>query len=227
LRGNFCADLDRSFDAIADYSEFIARRTPGDLRALIYYNRAIVFEDLREYPKALIDYTRAIQLSPKTAEYYSNRANVYNSLGDRSKEMADYREAIRLDPNHLSAYVNRGATYFKEKQFDLALKDYNRAISLSPLEQKLYERRADIYEAKGMKDRAKADRDRAKQLAATPPQKEIVPSVVEIENGGSSGPGGVAWTAFDQERRNRHEERVPQTRSCWQGCPEGTAREAS
>jgi hypothetical protein len=40
---------------------------------------------------------------------------------------------------------------------------------------------------------------------------EIVPRVVEIENGGSSGPGGVARTAFHHERRNRHEEKVHQT----------------
>ncbi|MBU4270598.1 MAG: hypothetical protein KKE86_09300, partial [Planctomycetes bacterium] len=37
---------------------------------------------------------------------------------------------------------------------------------------------------------------------------EVVPCVVEIENGGSSGPGGVARTTFDQKRRNRHEKRV-------------------
>jgi len=36
---------------------------------------------------------------------------------------------------------------------------------------------------------------------------EVVPGVVEIENGGSSGPGGVAWTAFHHERRNRHEKK--------------------
>jgi hypothetical protein len=40
------------------------------------------------------------------------------------------------------------------------------------------------------------------------PGAEIVPGVVEIENGGSSGPSGVARTAFHQERRNRHEEKV-------------------
>jgi hypothetical protein len=41
---------------------------------------------------------------------------------------------------------------------------------------------------------------------------EVVPLVVEIENGGSSGPGGVARTAFHDERRNRHEKKVHQTR---------------
>jgi hypothetical protein len=41
---------------------------------------------------------------------------------------------------------------------------------------------------------------------------EIVPGVVEIENGGSSGPGGVARTTFDQERRNRHEKKVYETK---------------
>jgi hypothetical protein len=64
-------------------------------------------------------------------------------------------------------------------------------------------------------------------LYLPPVRTEIVPSVVEIENGGSSGPGGVAWTAFNQERRNRHEEKVQQTRWCPQGFPEGTAEEAS
>jgi len=40
---------------------------------------------------------------------------------------------------------------------------------------------------------------------------EVVPGVVETENGGSSGPSGVARTAFEQERRNRHEKKVHET----------------
>ena len=55
---------------------------------------------------------------------------------------------------------------------------------------------------------------------------EVVPGVVEIENGGSSGPGGVAWTTFHHERRNRHEKKVHETRQCWQGFQETTAKEA-
>jgi hypothetical protein len=56
---------------------------------------------------------------------------------------------------------------------------------------------------------------------------EIVPAVVEIEDGGCSGPGGVARTAFCQERRNGHEERVRETRWCWQRLREEGAKEAS
>ena len=55
---------------------------------------------------------------------------------------------------------------------------------------------------------------------------EVVPGVVEIENGGSSGPGDVAWTTFHHERRNRHEKKVHETRQCWQGFQETTAKEA-
>ena len=40
---------------------------------------------------------------------------------------------------------------------------------------------------------------------------EVVPGIVEIQNGGSSSPGGVARTLFYQERGDRHEERVQQT----------------
>src|SRR3989304_3999072 len=56
---------------------------------------------------------------------------------------------------------------------------------------------------------------------------EVVPTVVEIENGGSSGPGGVARTAFHQERRNRHEKKVHETRQLSQGFEEGPAKEGS
>jgi hypothetical protein len=55
---------------------------------------------------------------------------------------------------------------------------------------------------------------------------EVVPRVVEIENGGSSGPGDVAWTAFHHERRNRHEKKVHETRVCWQGFQKTAAKGA-
>jgi hypothetical protein len=58
-------------------------------------------------------------------------------------------------------------------------------------------------------------------------KEEIVPSVVEIANGGSSGSGGVAWTAFYHERRNRHEKKVHETRVDWQGHQEAAAKTAN
>ena len=58
-------------------------------------------------------------------------------------------------------------------------------------------------------------------------EKYKVGDVVEIENGGSSGPGGVARTTFHRERRNHHEEKVQQTRECPQGFQEGAEEEAS
>ena len=57
-----------------------------------------------------------------------------------------------------------------------------------------------------------------------PARSEVVPRVVEIENGGSSGPSGVARTTFDQERRNRHEKRVYEAAELWQGAEETASR---
>ena len=59
--------------------------------ALAYYCRGYVYDDMREYLKAIEDYSKAISLKPDYAKAYYNRAAAYKSLGNDLAANSDYQ----------------------------------------------------------------------------------------------------------------------------------------
>ena len=89
----------------------------------------------------LADYTKAIELDPKSAMAYINRGVAYAKLKQYEKAIADFTRAIELDPKSASVYIRRGYAYVQLNQYDKAITDYNRAIELDPKSAKAYNNR--------------------------------------------------------------------------------------
>ena len=53
---------------------------------------------MKEYDKAIADYTEAIRLEPAQPAAYFNRGNARLEKKEYDKAIADYTEAIRLEP---------------------------------------------------------------------------------------------------------------------------------
>jgi tetratricopeptide (TPR) repeat protein len=77
--------------------------------------------------KAMLDFTKAIELDPTVADYYLWRAQ---STDDCNEAIADYTQAIQLDPNKDEAYFNRGHLYCQTCELDKAIADYTEVIRL-------------------------------------------------------------------------------------------------
>jgi tetratricopeptide (TPR) repeat protein len=70
---------------------------------MAYANRAIAYNNLKQYDKAIPDCTEAIRLKPNLALPYVNRGVAYNNLKQYDKAIADLTEAIRLQPDFAEA----------------------------------------------------------------------------------------------------------------------------
>ena len=114
---------------------------------------------------AVVDFTRAIELSPNDPRLYNNRglASVYMIDGDA---MADFTQAIQLDPSYAEAYANRARTYGIFDGVDKAITDYNEAIRLDPDYIEAYSGRAGRYTRAGEYDKALADVQKMRTLGA-------------------------------------------------------------
>ena len=131
LRGRFRL-LDPSiFDSNADYTEYF----PLSLRQYLnfdYSNRGNSWAKKEEYDKAIVDYTRAIEIDPRLAEAYTNRGVAWSNKGEYDKAITDHSKAIEINPQFAEAYSNRGNDWDDKGESDKAIADYTRAIEIDP-----------------------------------------------------------------------------------------------
>src|SRR4051812_32163181 len=81
---------------------------PGDT-AKAWMDRGDAHLDAKEYDKAIVEYTRAIELKPDLAEAYNNRAYAcYSKYDGTGNPLADLNRAIELRPDFAHAYNTRG-----------------------------------------------------------------------------------------------------------------------
>tara|TARA_R110000868_G_scaffold91999_10_gene255013 strand:+ start:9997 stop:10557 length:561 start_codon:yes stop_codon:yes gene_type:complete len=133
---NNCYDQFRSGNMNAAINYCTAAIESGDLDndelvgALI--NRGVAFRNIKEFERAVVDYTAALKLAPGDAMIYANRANARRELGELKKALGDANNAIKLDGERAASFYTRGAVYEAASQLDNARKDYAMAFSLAP-----------------------------------------------------------------------------------------------
>jgi len=76
-RGRCYADLDDDQRAIQDFDEAVAR---GTRHIQVYYSRAIAHLNLKNYSKAVIDFTQAIRIQPRKRKVSASFVSFSNTL---------------------------------------------------------------------------------------------------------------------------------------------------
>jgi tetratricopeptide (TPR) repeat protein len=90
------------------------------------------------YKEALADFTKVIELNPKSAVAYTNRGYAKDELGDKNGAISDYTNAIELNPQIVYthrgvaklAYFNRAKAYRHQGKILLTCADLQKASEL-------------------------------------------------------------------------------------------------
>ena len=61
-----------------------------------YNNRGFVYTELKDYQKAVADFTRVLEIDSQNSLAYYNRAYVYERLGNKTQAIADFKQAATL-----------------------------------------------------------------------------------------------------------------------------------
>lgn len=134
-RGNAFSMLDPR-KAISDYNETIRLvknyRDSQSKLAEAFDKRGLVYQELAQYPQAISDFTKAIQLNPRNSKTYNHRGVTYLKLREYLKSISDLTNAIQFNPNYAEAYGARGTAYAILGKFEEAKKDLLKAIELNP-----------------------------------------------------------------------------------------------
>jgi tetratricopeptide (TPR) repeat protein len=87
---------------------------------------------VKQYDKALADFTKATELDPKYAYAWEMRGSLYFQLQQFDKAAADFTRAIELGQKFELAWRRRALAYRGSQQYDKAIADYTRAIEVKP-----------------------------------------------------------------------------------------------
>jgi tetratricopeptide (TPR) repeat protein len=85
-----------------------------------------------DYPGAIADYNRALEIDPKFLEIYFRRGIARSLTKDWPGAEADYTRAISIDSEHPEAYLHRGSMRNIQSNWQGAKVDFNTAIYLNP-----------------------------------------------------------------------------------------------
>ena len=110
-----------------------------------FFNRAQDKFALADYEEAILDYNKALELSPtEICLVYSMRGNAKRNLGDFDGAISDQNKALDFDPLYADGYFNRGIAKFKKGDFDGAIQDYSQVLKINPKDSDAFFNRANV-----------------------------------------------------------------------------------
>ena len=110
-----------------------------------FFNRAQDNFELADYKEAILDYNKALELSPtEICLVYSMRGNAKRNLGDFDGAISDQNKALDFDPLYADGYFNRGIAKFKKGDFDGAIQDYSQVLKINPKDSDAFFNRANV-----------------------------------------------------------------------------------
>jgi len=145
----------------------------NDKNAEAYYNRGWLYEYKGDMPRAVQDYSKAIELDKKMKDAYYNRALALARMKKFEEALKDLSEAVKMEPASTDAICNRGSIHFQMGKLDLALADYEAGLKINPNDPDLRYNRALVFLAQGNKAAAGEDLKRAAQMFHDKTRKEF------------------------------------------------------
>lgn len=117
--------------------------------------------------RAYRDFSRAIALSPETADYYTNRGAIMMYLKEYETAISDFNKAIKYKTGNALAHFNRGEALKAMDKHEEAMNDYNMAIKGQPDFALAYLGRGYIFYLEQEFDKAIREFDKVISLDAT------------------------------------------------------------
>lgn len=127
------------------------KKTKGnkDTRAIDWISKGCTFQIAGSHQEAVIAFTKACELEPRTALTYFARGRSYFELGNLDQAVKDFDKAIELNPKFIEAYDRRGLCLAKLGKHDQAVQDFDKAIELNPKFEIAYNHRSVSQEILG------------------------------------------------------------------------------
>lgn len=132
-------------------------------RTFAYHLRGMEYMRMREFDRAIVDFTEAIGFNPEDSFAHWERGRVHYFRKDYEEAIKDYTAALQLEP-WADRYDARCWARALVGWLAAALLDCNEALRMDPTMVESYDTRGFVYLKLGQFDKAIADYDTAFKL---------------------------------------------------------------
>ncbi len=87
----------------------------------------------RDFGNAIVDFDKAIELSPQYRLAYISRGIAKGEIKDKDGALYDFHRAIELPPKNGDAYFSRGVYYYQNGNIMNAKSDFQKAVELGSI----------------------------------------------------------------------------------------------
>ncbi len=98
----------------------------------LWVDRGISYATLRQWPRAISDFERALQLQSGNVETRVLLAAAWRNAGDPTRALAEADRALRSAPEHSGALLEHGFALLARGERAAANDDFNRVLKLVP-----------------------------------------------------------------------------------------------
>jgi len=97
-----------------------------------YCQQGQSFHGAGEPDKAVLCYTKALEINPNHINAYLNRGIINSQRGHNDEAITDFCKVILLDPRQADAYFHRGIILSRKGRNDLTIADLGMAVKIKP-----------------------------------------------------------------------------------------------
>ncbi len=112
---------------------------------LIFSLLGTTFLQLKDYNKAIENFTKSINLNPKYPESFNNRGIAYAEIQSYRLAIKDYNDAINLNKNYFSPYLNKGIALKNSQKFNQAIDCFKICIKINPKDPIVYNNLGNLF----------------------------------------------------------------------------------
>ena len=112
-------DLDRTLGELSGTNK--ERSKLRNETATMHYNLAVILTDQQNFPAAMLEYQKVLEIRPNDADAHYNLAVLYDdALQNSEKALEHYRQYVKASPD--SPEARKVRQWIKDKEFDNTLK---------------------------------------------------------------------------------------------------------
>jgi tetratricopeptide (TPR) repeat protein len=145
-------------------------RLPHNWAAATYYLRGKSYRSAKQYPEAVADYLKAVEIDPKMDIAFYEMGASYQEMNNHAKAVEAFNQAIALKENNAGYFYARCVSESWLNKFGEAANDCRKATSLKPGDADMLATLGRLYEDQGNK--AQAIETYKAALAINPNQTE-------------------------------------------------------